>query len=400
VPWLITQRPAVIHKDVLSQLDTLIAMKLTSSQDRNALDAWIEGQADKAEQKRIYAALPGLSVGEGIIWSPGHSMLKQAKFNMIRTFDSSRTPKRGERVKAPAGRAAVDLDAIRAKLATVETEAADNDPKALKARIRELERQANQPGSSAAELDNAHTNGYHAGEAAGVARGYRDGFTAGIDRMRSELVTMAQGLHISPPADVPGTMSRNPASFDAPKRDISRAVAEVRKPAPNYARSDAPGEHKAFARASERKIMVALAQYPEGLNVRKLGIITGYAYTGGTFKNAIGANRSAGRIEGGSDHMRITPKGFADLGRFDPLPTGNALYEHWRQNLDRASEKEILRVVVEAYPKPITPAQIGAATNPPYESTGGTFKNAVGKLRTLGLIEGRGDIRASDHLFG
>jgi DNA helicase HerA-like ATPase len=31
-PWLITQRPAVVHKDVLSQADILIAMKLTASQ--------------------------------------------------------------------------------------------------------------------------------------------------------------------------------------------------------------------------------------------------------------------------------------------------------------------------------------------------------------------------------
>ncbi len=39
VPWLITQRPAVVHKDVLSQADILIAMKLTASQDRDAIGA-------------------------------------------------------------------------------------------------------------------------------------------------------------------------------------------------------------------------------------------------------------------------------------------------------------------------------------------------------------------------
>jgi hypothetical protein len=39
IPWLITQRPAVVHKDVLSQADILIAMKLTASQDRDAIGA-------------------------------------------------------------------------------------------------------------------------------------------------------------------------------------------------------------------------------------------------------------------------------------------------------------------------------------------------------------------------
>jgi Helicase HerA, central domain len=58
IPWLITQRPAVLHKDVLSQADTLIAMKLTSSQDRAAVGAWIEGQAEEQRASDINAAIP------------------------------------------------------------------------------------------------------------------------------------------------------------------------------------------------------------------------------------------------------------------------------------------------------------------------------------------------------
>src|SRR6266403_1256614 len=71
IPWLITQRPAVVHKDVLSQADILIAMKLTSSQDRDAIGGWIEGQADRQEGKRILGDLPRLQRGEGYIWAPG-----------------------------------------------------------------------------------------------------------------------------------------------------------------------------------------------------------------------------------------------------------------------------------------------------------------------------------------
>ncbi len=64
-PWLITQRPAVLHKDVLSQADILVSMKLTSSQDREAVGRWIDGQADRAEGRRILGALPRLARGEG-----------------------------------------------------------------------------------------------------------------------------------------------------------------------------------------------------------------------------------------------------------------------------------------------------------------------------------------------
>jgi len=50
-----------VHKDVLSQADVLVAMKLTSSQDRHAIGGWIEGQADRAEGKRILPTRPACS---------------------------------------------------------------------------------------------------------------------------------------------------------------------------------------------------------------------------------------------------------------------------------------------------------------------------------------------------
>jgi hypothetical protein len=116
IPWLITQRPAVVHKDVLSQADILIAMKLTASQDRDAIGAWIEGQADRQEGRRILGDLPRPWCGEGYLWAPGRGILDCIAFPPIRTFDSSRTPKRGERLTAPRTLAAVDLTAITAAL--------------------------------------------------------------------------------------------------------------------------------------------------------------------------------------------------------------------------------------------------------------------------------------------
>jgi uncharacterized protein len=34
-----------------------------------------------------------------------------------------------------------------------------------------------------------------------------------------------------------------------------------------------------------------------------------------------------------------------------------------------------------------------------YEASGGGFNNALGRLRTLELVQGRGELRASDNLF-
>ncbi len=100
IPWLVTQRPAVLSKDVLSQADGLVALKLTAKQDRDAIGGWIEGQADAAEGKAILASLPSKQRGEGVLWIPGRGILEHVQFPGKATFDSSRTPKRGERVQA------------------------------------------------------------------------------------------------------------------------------------------------------------------------------------------------------------------------------------------------------------------------------------------------------------
>jgi hypothetical protein len=121
VPWLITQRPAVLHKDVLSQADILVSMKLTSSQDRAAIGRWIEGQADHAEGRRILAALPRLGRGEGWVWAPSDGVLARVAFPRIETFDSSSAPPRVERLPTAAP-APVDLSALVAALAGYEAD--------------------------------------------------------------------------------------------------------------------------------------------------------------------------------------------------------------------------------------------------------------------------------------
>jgi hypothetical protein len=138
IPWLISQRPAVLNKNVLSQVDGLIAFKLTSTQDRDALDAWIEGQADKAKGKEIKDSLPVMSVGQGIVWLPGHGILKTVQFPPKVTFDSSRTPKRGEKQKRAKTLKPLDVGVLKGRLASVEAEAKANDPKALRSEVAAL----------------------------------------------------------------------------------------------------------------------------------------------------------------------------------------------------------------------------------------------------------------------
>jgi DNA helicase HerA-like ATPase len=56
-----------------------------------------------------------------------------------------------------------------------------------------------------------------------------------------------------------------------------------------------------------------------------------------------------------------------------------------------------LQAALEVYPKALS--REAAAERAGYEASGGGFNNALSRLRTLELIQGRGEIRASENLF-
>jgi len=130
------QRPARLNKDVLTQLSTLIALGVTSPQDRDAIQKWVEGNADRDQAKEVVSTLAGLGVGEGWVWAPDHDVLKRVRFPKIRTLDTSATPKEGEKRVEPKKLAQIDvgplLDALKAAETAIDDEAALAKPKARK----------------------------------------------------------------------------------------------------------------------------------------------------------------------------------------------------------------------------------------------------------------------------
>lgn len=59
----ITQRPAKLNKDVLTQLSARIAMGVTSAQDRDVIKAWVDGNADREEVHAVRDSLAQLRIG-------------------------------------------------------------------------------------------------------------------------------------------------------------------------------------------------------------------------------------------------------------------------------------------------------------------------------------------------
>lgn len=65
---MLNQRAATLNKDVLSQIDTLLALRSVGPQDRDALQAWVEYQEADGDLNKFITSLPSLKTGTG--WIP------------------------------------------------------------------------------------------------------------------------------------------------------------------------------------------------------------------------------------------------------------------------------------------------------------------------------------------
>lgn len=99
---LINQRAATINKDVLTQLDTLLAFRNVSPQDRKALQEWVEYHAAEGDFEAFMKSLPSLPTGEGWIWSPEFlNIFERIKIRKRETFHPDRE-KLGQNFEMPS----------------------------------------------------------------------------------------------------------------------------------------------------------------------------------------------------------------------------------------------------------------------------------------------------------
>lgn len=100
-------------------------------------------------------------------------------------------------------------------------------------------------------------------------------------------------------------------------------------------------------------------------------------------------------IEGRGD-LVLTEDGLAAANDPSTPPTGEALRETILNKIDGPMRK-ILVPIIDAYP--VGKAQSDIAEVAGYSHKSGTWANYLSKLRTLDLIEGRGDLLAQAWMF-
>ena len=90
---LITQRSAVLNKDVLSQASTLVVMRILHRLDKQAVQGWVESVAhpDDPRIKKWYDSLAGLKNGEAWVWHPeSPEIFERIQFRKRTTLHATR----------------------------------------------------------------------------------------------------------------------------------------------------------------------------------------------------------------------------------------------------------------------------------------------------------------------
>ncbi|MGH7510904.1 MAG: ATP-binding protein [Gemmatimonadales bacterium] len=392
---LVTQRAAVINKDVLTQCEVLVALRTIAPQDRAAVDAWIQVHGTKEQREEMMASLPSLPIGTAWFWSPGWlDIFKRVKIRQRETFDSSRTPKLGEKIRPPKKLAPVDLERLRDRVAATIEKAKADDPKELRRRIQELERAARtqKPAPAAAPAKAQQIEKRVEVPVLKDAQLKRlESVSARLVQFGERAVVLGESV-VAVGREITASLAKLHQSAGngqtRPARPITRTL-----PAPRAARPQAPAKAPPtgdvqFSK-SQGKILDALAQLEQigiaPVDKTQLALMADQSPTSGGYFNNLGALRSAGLIDypsGGIVALTDAGRAVADGG--NAPSTTEELQQMLFAKLS-GSQVKILEVLIECYPDPIEKGELAERSN--QSPTSGGYFNNLGRLRSLGLVE-------------
>ncbi|MFN4017663.1 MAG: hypothetical protein ACK4JB_20150 [Reyranella sp.] len=399
--WSVTQRPAKLHKDVMSQADTLVAMQLTSSQDRGALKAWIGDQGDESVGAGILRALPSLKRGEGVVWSPRLGVLETTHFPLPDTYDSSRTPEYGE-TAASVELKPIDLGVLREKLGKVDAEVRANDPTALKAEIARLKGDlAKKPAAvpDAAALTEAHERGYAAGQSyafdmmAKREKAVRSNIENASGALQRALDAIAiPELPRTAPAPAPGITHR-PEPF---------TPALAARPEPTNPSQSKPNAVRPGLSRPQQRILDALA-WLESIGIgqadrTRVAMLADASPKSSGFEKNVSTLKTAALIEYPfSGELRLTQAGREAANAPTTPPTNAELHAAIRSKIS-GPQWALLEALIRQR-VPLSRAELAAQAGVSAASSG--FEKNVSTLSGFGFVTypERGCVQVADILF-
>jgi hypothetical protein len=388
---LITQRPQSVNKEVLSQTECLCVLQVNGTQERKALEEWVQ---EAGADRKLVGELPGLARGEGFIWSPAWlRIFQKVKFSKKTTFDASATPEVGI-VTKKAMLTAVDVEALKKELQTVIEAAEKDDPKVLRAEIAELRKQlkAKVPDAEPWEIKLWKDQSTNLQKVIDQQKDTMDR----VNTFAQGVIETAESIQVAI-----GSMKVIIGKQPVPVMPKLKPENEWPKPVPakrNHSVDDG-------LNGPERRILDAMNRlrsarvYPcPRVQVAILSDYSNQSSTG--FAKGVSSLSSKGLIRYPSPgYMELTPDGEEVAGPVDPLRSNEELHEKLFQMMP-GPETRVLRPLIDWYPKPVSRESLAEMSGYGNISSTG-FAKAVSRLSSLGLIEypERGSVRASNTIF-
>jgi hypothetical protein len=368
---LVTQRPAVIAKDVLTQVSALIALRITGPQDRKAVEDWIKYHGDEEKREQVLESLGTLPIGTAWFWSPGWlGILKKIQVRKRLTFDSSATPEPGQVALTPKALAPVDFAELRERFAApaVKEEPPEPEPaeaplpkaQSLKPKAQSPKPKAQSPELNARALASAIAE--RLGGAIAALQLAKDGILTDLAPFMSGPAEV-----VTPPGDrAPRALASGPGPRGVPV---------------NPARVTLGGDEKLSK--GERKVLTVLSQHGS-CSKSKVAILCEYAVTSGTFSNLLSTLRVKGFLVGsGGGPYEVTVAGRSQVS-VEPLPPeGTARRAWWMAQLPKME-----RVILTALVGQNASMSFAALAKACGYNQSGSLSNAVSRLRVLGLATG------------
>lgn len=322
---MINQRSQEVNKSVLDLSHNLILGCQIGNKAIEAVEKWVD-RLDSEIADEVTRSLPRLQSGEAWVWTRSNpDKPSREQMPMCRSLHPDRrTPETV--LKSAKG---IDPDEFVQRLSQsipkVIEEAKANDPTELRREIARLK----------SELKKVPVP--KAKEAIKEKPVLKDGQLDRLEKLtvKFDAVSAAIKDALSP------FKIRQPISHIV---KIPRAMIE--KPLwPLKPRKLEQAENGSLP-PGERKILIACAQF-ENVPKEDLTVLTGYKRS--TRDAYIQRLRERGYVDDSGGAVVPTDHGITALGNWEPLPTGDALCQHWMAKLPDG-ERKILEALVECYP--------------------------------------------------
>ncbi|HEV8230187.1 MAG TPA: hypothetical protein VGQ86_09530 [Candidatus Limnocylindria bacterium] len=405
-PTLFTQRGSGLNKEVSELCDMLVAFRTPGPLDQDRVKDWLDANTTKAQRDEVMGQLSGLPTGTAVFAS-GHPDLKVFGVYPVRrreTFDSSATPKVGHHKVEPKKLAKPDLEQLRARMAAaIERQKAD-DPKALRAKVAELEKKLAAKGKvtetivkKIERLEVPVLKDAAIARLESTAKALqRQG--AGLDRWGGTLSSIASEI-LAAIGKAERTSGRTRSVTTETIRPA--ASAPVKRPvAPP--RSDLPVDAEFRPSTSQQRILdvlawLAMVNVSPAAKAQVAGLAGQSPTSGGYFSN-LGRLRGAGLIDYVAGKVFLTDAGRSRAVEPSAPPTNEQLHDEVCAKVS-GTQARILRELIAVYPSSLTKDELAQRTG--QSPTSGGYFNNLGRLRSLGFIEypAAGHARAADILF-